>query len=101
LDYASRSVGTARSATVTSVFAGWELLVGSEIASHATPHSLREDVLVIMVDHPAWATQLRYMSSELLDKIRSAARRDEIKEIRFRVLGEAPERRPKAGRADR
>src|SRR2546427_10778496 len=38
------------------VFAGWADLVGAAVAAHARPRVLRQGVLTVEVDSPAWAT---------------------------------------------
>ena len=57
---------------LTEVFARWEEVVGAEVAAHAEPRSLRDGVLVIAVDQPAWATQLRFLGADLLARVRDA-----------------------------
>jgi predicted nucleic acid-binding Zn ribbon protein len=71
--------------------AGWEGLVGPDIAAHARPVSLHDGVLVLAVDHPAWAAQLRFMTAELLARIAQttgSAGTSEVTEIQIRVLGQ-------------
>ena len=54
------------------VFSRWETIVGGEIAKHAKPRSLHGGTLVLEVDHPAWASQLRFMVEELIETINSS-----------------------------
>ncbi len=44
----------------------WTDLVGENTARHARLRSLREGVLLVAVDAPEWATQLRYVEPEVL-----------------------------------
>jgi predicted nucleic acid-binding Zn ribbon protein len=69
LERIATSIGAPRPGLLTTVFAGWEGLVGPDIAGHATPRSLRGGVLTVVVDHPAWATSLRLLSADLLRRI--------------------------------
>ena len=85
IDRVTGSIGAPRAATLSVVFSRWEQLVGAEIASHATPRSLRDRVLVVDVDQPAWAAQLGFLSAQILSKLESEAGPDEVAEIRFRV----------------
>jgi predicted nucleic acid-binding Zn ribbon protein len=55
-----------------AVFGQWESVVGEQIASHATPTTLREGVLSVAAESTAWATQLRMVQSQLLAKIAAA-----------------------------
>lgn len=51
------------------VFADWPSLVGSEIAAHCQPVSLRAGELRMAAESTAWATQLRLLSSALLSRL--------------------------------
>jgi predicted nucleic acid-binding Zn ribbon protein len=90
LDRVTKSFGAPRAQLLSAVFTHWEELVGAEIAAHAQPRSLRDGVIVVSVDQPAWATQLRYMASDLLARIRTDTGSAEIVEIQIRV-GSGPE----------
>ena len=68
LDRVSRALGAAPARVLGAVFSHWEQLVGPEIAAHARPTSLRGGVLVVVVDQPAWAAQLRFMATDLLTR---------------------------------
>jgi predicted nucleic acid-binding Zn ribbon protein len=70
---------------LTAVFSRWEQLVGPDIAAHARPRSLRQGTLIVLVDQPAWATQLRFMAGDLLARIQAEADAPEITEIRIGV----------------
>jgi predicted nucleic acid-binding Zn ribbon protein len=48
------------------VFADWATLVGSDIAGHCSPATLRDGQLRIEAESTAWATQLQLMASTLL-----------------------------------
>jgi hypothetical protein len=48
----------------------WEEIVGPEIATHARPVKLSDGRLVVDVDEPAWATQLRFLEAELVTRLR-------------------------------
>ncbi len=69
------------------MFTRWEDLVGADIAAHARPHSLRDGVLVMVVDQPAWAGQLRFMTADILSRLAAATGTSAVSEIRIRVAG--------------
>jgi hypothetical protein len=69
LERIAASLGAPRPSLLGAVFTRWEQLVGPDVAAHATPRSLRDGVLIVMVDHPAWATSLRLLSADLLARI--------------------------------
>lgn len=55
-----------------TLFGMWEQIVGADIAQHAKPTSLQDNVLHVQAESTAWATQLRYMQSTILAKIAAA-----------------------------
>lgn len=63
--------GAARA--LATVFSGWEAAVGNPLARHAQPLRLDGDVLVVAVDRPAWATQVRALAPEILERLSAAA----------------------------
>lgn len=61
-----RSQGHEEAGELGALLSCWDEVAGAEVAAHATPRSLRDGVLVVAVDHPAWATQLAFLSGHLL-----------------------------------
>ncbi len=88
VDRLVRSLGAPSAQLTQSVFADWDEIVGESIAPHARPHALRERTLVVAVADPAWATQLRFLEQELLDRIAAATGSDEVTAIEVRVRRE-------------
>jgi predicted nucleic acid-binding Zn ribbon protein len=87
LDPIAKRLGGPASGVFAAIFARWEGLVGPDIAAHAKPVALRKGVLVLAVDHPAWATQLRYMTDQLLSRITEETATSAVTEIHLRVNG--------------
>lgn len=73
LDRVSRQLGLEGSKGLGAVFARWEEIVGPAMAEHVQPFRLDAESLVVTVDHPAWATQIRHLSDPLLDRIAEQA----------------------------
>jgi predicted nucleic acid-binding Zn ribbon protein len=71
--------------TLAGVFSRWEEAVGPQIAAHASPASLVDGCLVVEVDHPTWATELRYLEADVLGRLRDVAGADEVARIEVRV----------------
>jgi predicted nucleic acid-binding Zn ribbon protein len=94
LDAVTGGLGAPRAQVLSAVFAHWTRLVGPEIAAHAQPRSLRQGVLVVGADQPAWATQLRYLASDLLTRIRAETATEEISQIRITVEAPSARKRP-------
>ncbi|MGH9092679.1 MAG: DciA family protein, partial [Acidimicrobiales bacterium] len=85
-----------------AVFSRWEEIAGPALARHARPVRLAGDVLVVAVDEPAWATQVRSLGTELLRRVGEVAgRRPDRLRVTVRAPGgppgEPPGRRPGGG----
>jgi predicted nucleic acid-binding Zn ribbon protein len=51
------------------LFGSWATIVGPVMADHVQPVRIDADALVVQVDHPAWATQIKGLGDELLDRV--------------------------------
>lgn len=51
------------------VFGRWNEIVGDAVANHVQPIKLDGDRLVVEVDDPAWATQLRFLEATLRERL--------------------------------
>lgn len=70
LDGVLRSLrGGAGRAEVGGVFGRWDEAVGAAVAAHARPVRLADGVLLVEVDDPAWATQLRFLDDDLRGRL--------------------------------
>ena len=72
--------------TVRGVFDGWADAVGPLIAAHVSPVKLDGAVLLLEVDEPAWATQVRFLEQDLLARLRSATGAN-VERVEVRVAG--------------
>ena len=61
----------------------WESVVGSDIAAHAQPTTLRDGVLAVTAESTAWATQLRLMQSQILGRIAAAVGHGVVTSLRI------------------
>jgi predicted nucleic acid-binding Zn ribbon protein len=52
-----------------SVFGRWVEAVGEPVAKHVRPVKLDGRRLVVEVDDPAWATQLRFLEATLRERV--------------------------------
>ena len=71
--------------TDATVLGRWPQLVGSEIADHCIPLSLRDGELVLQAESTAWATQLRTLQRDLLYRLAVGVGKDVVR--RIRVVG--------------
>ena len=86
-----RSLGGPGVDVLRTVFSRWDELVGEQLAAHTRPRSLAEGRLVVAVDDPAWASQLRYLAADLVVRLSA-----EVGEGRITSL-DVVVRRPDAG----
>ena len=56
---------------IASLRSHWPSLVGGHVADHCRPVKLREGVLTVVVDHNAWAAELRILSADLFKRASS------------------------------
>ena len=85
LDRVMRHLGSPTVETVTSVFDRWPDLVGEQVASRARPVSLRDGTLLVSVEDPAWATQLRFLEAHVVAGIAAEFGPEEVGRLEVRV----------------
>jgi len=84
LDRLAGRAGVERS-VLTTVFGRWAEVVGLDTAAHARPVSLKDGVLVVAVDDPTWATQVRWLGADLLARLAEAAGEPVAERLEVRV----------------
>jgi predicted nucleic acid-binding Zn ribbon protein len=65
-----------------SVVARWDEIVGADVAAHCRPSRLEGGELTVVAESTAWATQIRLLSRQLLDRIAAEAGRGVVRTIR-------------------
>ena len=97
LDDVLRSLrGGAGRAEVRGVFGQWDEAVGEAIAAHVRPVRLDRGVLLVDVDDPSWATQVRLLADELRSRLSEVAGVS-VERIEVRVAAPRPSRFVSAG----
>ena len=80
--------GGAGRSEVRGVFGQWDEAVGETVAAHVRPVRLDSGVLLVEVDEPAWATQVRLLADDLrarlIDVAGVAVDRIEVRVARHR-----------------
>lgn len=67
---------------VAAVMAAWPAAVGEAVAAHVRPRRLHDGVLLVEVDAPVWATQLRYLEDDVLRRLGRKVRPGVVKSLR-------------------
>lgn len=73
LDALSRTMGLGESQGLGRLYAQWDEIVGSPMAAHVRPVRIEDGVLSVVVDHPAWATQVSHLSEQVLGRVERIA----------------------------
>ncbi|MFZ9629853.1 MAG: DciA family protein [Ilumatobacteraceae bacterium] len=77
---------------VAGVFGRWVEAVGDAVAAHVQPVTLDGTTLVVKVDDPSWATQLRFLERTLRERLAEVAG-VEVEHLEIRVAGRSGDRR--------
>ena len=85
LDAVVRALKGPQAKGLAGLFAGWDDAVGPAIAAHAQPVVLDEGRLVVEVDEPGWATQIRYLEADLKARLAPVVAPSVIASIEVRV----------------
>ena len=88
-------LGLAEPAVFTKVIEAWPDLVGDALAAHSRVRSVRNGVVEIAVDSPAWATEFRYREREVVELVSRLVGADVVGSVRVTV--EAPGTGPGTG----
>jgi predicted nucleic acid-binding Zn ribbon protein len=63
-------LGAGRAEVVGTLLTQWEEIVGAAVAAHIRPLRVEGTTLVVTADHPAWASEVRHLSAEILTRVR-------------------------------
>ena len=70
---------------IRTVHDRWDELVGTGVADHAQPASIEHGQLVVTVDDPAWASQLRWAEPDLLRRLEAVLGAEVVTSVVTRV----------------
>ena len=82
-----RTPSGAPAAALGGLFRGWEQAVGPQVAQHAQPLVLDGGRLIVEVDQGGWATQLRFLEQDLLERVRPLVAPALLTSLEVRVKG--------------
>ncbi|MDJ0771408.1 MAG: DUF721 domain-containing protein [Ilumatobacter sp.] len=96
LDGVVRSLRGPSRETVGGLFGRWDEAVGAQVAEHVQPVKLDGGVLVVEVDDPAWATQVKFLGGTIIERLA------EVAEVRVdRIEVRVDRRNARGARRDR
>ncbi|MGA1073834.1 MAG: DciA family protein [Ilumatobacteraceae bacterium] len=73
LDAVVRSLRGPDRSTVSGLFGRWDDVVGDQVAAHVRPLKLDAGVLLVEVDDPAWATQVKFLAGTIIERLADVA----------------------------
>jgi hypothetical protein len=76
--------GLGRGGLMAKLLSVWDGTVGTGIAKHALPESIKGGRLTVIVDSPVWMHQLSMMAPGLVEKINSVMGAGTVEDIKFR-----------------
>ena len=88
------SLGSPSADDLATLFEHWPDVAGAALADHARPARLVHRRLIVEVDDPAWAAQVRLRESELLVRLVELLGQGKVQLIRPRVAGKTNRDRP-------
>jgi predicted nucleic acid-binding Zn ribbon protein len=68
-----------------AVFSDWPSVAGEALAAHTRPVVVRDRVLVVAAEDPAWATEARYRQADVLRRIAERAGEGVVERVEVRV----------------
>jgi predicted nucleic acid-binding Zn ribbon protein len=83
-----RLMGTMRAPSVDvldTVFTRWAEIVGDDVAAHTRPTSIDSECLHISADDSTWASEVRWLEKQLLDRVAEVSGSDRIRTLKVRV----------------
>jgi predicted nucleic acid-binding Zn ribbon protein len=83
--------GWALDVSLGSLAAGWEGIVGTQVAEHCAPEAFADGELTVRADSSAWTAQIRLLAGQMLSALERAVGDGVVREIK--VLGPDGRRR--------
>ena len=89
LDGMGDKLGLSAPVATGKVWSRWRDIVGDPVSRHAEPSSLKEGVLRIRADSPAWATEIGYLGEEIRKRANHVVGAELVREVK--VWTKAPQ----------
>ena len=79
------SLGAPPADLLSTVFRRWEEVVGADVARHCRPVAVEGDRLVIAASDPMWASEVRWLAEQVLERVNELSSTDRLRSIAVRV----------------
>ncbi len=74
-----------RTDVLEAIFGRWPEIVGADLAEHCRPAKVQGDLLTVVATDPAWASELRWLESEVIARVREVSGSERISRLRVRT----------------
>lgn len=92
-----RKTGFSKSIALAELAVSWDKAMKGHFAVNSAVHSMKDGVLYVAVEEPAWAQQMSMMKRHILDSFKAQCDLDGVKDIRFGAFGSTEMRSPGEG----
>ena len=83
LDNLASTMGLTNVDSINALFVDWPEIVGEQLAQHCAPRSLRDQILTIEASDQQWATELKWMTSLLMERCCAALGPGAVTDVRI------------------
>lgn len=83
LDNLASTLGLTNVDSINALFLDWPQIVGPELSAHCEPRSLRDQVLTVEASDRQWATELKWMTSLLIERCCEALGPDAVTAVKI------------------
>lgn len=83
LDNLASTLGMTNVDSINALFVDWPEIVGEHLSQHCVPRSLRDQILTIEASDQQWATELKWMTSLLIERCCDALGADAVTDVRI------------------
>jgi predicted nucleic acid-binding Zn ribbon protein len=87
IDAYLQTTGLGGARALSELDASWAEIVGTEVAKHCRPAKIEGRTLVVAVDHPAWATQLSFLSRAIVERATEVLGTGVLDDVKVHVRG--------------
>lgn len=94
-----RKTGFSKSIALAELAVCWDKKMKRHFAVNSAVHSMKDSVLYVAVEEPAWAQQMSMMKRHILESFRGQCDLDGVKDIRFGAFGSTEMDSPTDGSA--
>ncbi len=81
----ARNLGGAGGPALVDLLQRWPEVVGEQLAAHCRPVSLRNNLLTIAADEPAWGAQLGWLEADLKRRLDESLGAGAVTRIAVRI----------------